>query len=307
MALQDITALRRGSKRWACYDQRGPGTRCTLTAVAPLQIVLLAFAPGLFIVLYVWLRDNYCREDPRSVLRTFAWGCLAIVPAMLVETLLIPGADRLHELSTGALLMALFLVIGPVEEFFKFLVVWRRDYHRPDFAEPMDGLVYSTSSAMGFASMESFLYLVREGPQAAPARILLALPGHLFFSGIWGYYLGLKKLGGASRGHLVWALLWSSFLHGFYNFLVIGQAGSALLAIPLMVLLGSVWFKELDVALDRSPFRPGSPVAPVGDEAMVSCPSCGAPTAVDADACQHCGLAMPPAGSDESGREPGEE
>lgn len=267
--------------------------------ITAMQLFMLAFAPGLFILLYVYLRDRYERENPITVLRIFVWGTVAVLPAIQLEHLLAPAARNLHGASTASLAVSVFLVIGPVEELCKFAVVWFGMYHSKEFNEPMDGLVYATAAAMGFASVENFLYLHYHGTDAAPVRALLAVPGHLFFSGIWGYHLGLAKFkldqGATIRG----ALVASSFLHGCYDFLVASQTGLAALSVPLMAALAYGFLKEIDAALEISPLKPGAQPPP---ERVVNCPSCGAPTTAAVDRCQHCGLVQPPEGVDESGR-----
>lgn len=265
-----------------------------------MQLFMLAFAPGLFILLYVYLRDQYERENPITVLRIFVWGTVAVLPAIQLEHWLAPAARNLHSASTASLAVSVFLVIGPVEEICKFLVVWFGIFHSKEFNEPMDGLVYSTAAAMGFASVENFLYLHYHGTEAAPVRALLAVPGHLFFSGIWGYHLGLAKFKLGEAGSIRGALVAAAFLHGVYDFLVASQTGLAALSVPLMAALAYGFLKEIDAALEVSPMRPG---APAPQERVVTCPSCGAPTTAFTDICQHCGVMLPPEGCDEAGRE----
>jgi RsiW-degrading membrane proteinase PrsW (M82 family) len=258
-----------------------------------VQIILLAFAPGVFLCLYIYLRDRYDRENPLSVLRTFLWGMAAVLPALVAEWMLFNprltvGYDSLGEA------FACFAVIGPVEEFCKFAPVWFFVYFTSEFSHPKDGLVFSSASAMGFASLENLLYLRYHGIDAFAVRALLSVPGHLFFSGIWGYQLGAAK-GSPDQSRRVWtALLAASALHGLYDFLLRGKTHQAALTVPLMAALAFLFFRELDV-LEHSPVR-------VEPETVVNCPSCGAPTGTAVDLCQHCGVMLPPAGVDETGR-----
>jgi RsiW-degrading membrane proteinase PrsW (M82 family) len=266
-----------------------------------VQLIMLAFAPGVFILLYVYFRDRYERERPITVLKVFLWGMLAVLPAIQLETWLAPAARNLHGASTAALAVSVFLVIGPVEELCKFFVVWFRIYPSDEFNEPMDGLVYSTAAAMGFASIENLLYLAHHGTEAAPVRALLAVPGHLFFSGIWGYHLGLAKFQKNPGGTIAGSLVASSFLHGVYDFLVASQTGLAALSVPLMAVLAYGFLKEIDAALEVSPMKPGATPPAPEPERVVTCPGCGGLTSTATDICQHCGLTQPPEGVDEGG------
>ena len=265
-----------------------------------MQLFMLAFAPGLFILMYVYFRDRYERENPFTVLRIFVMGTVAVLPAIQLEHWLAPAAHNLTGSSTASLAVSVFLVIGPVEELCKFAVVWFGIYQSEEFNEPMDGLVYSTAAAMGFASVENFLYLNFHGTGAAPVRALLAVPGHLFFSGIWGYHMGLAKFRWEKPRSIRGALVAAAFLHGCYDFLVASQTGLAALSVPLMAALAYGFLKEIDAALEVSPWNPE---APKPRESVVNCPGCGAPTTDKVDVCQHCGLVLPPEGVDEAGRE----
>jgi RsiW-degrading membrane proteinase PrsW (M82 family) len=258
-----------------------------------VQIILLAFAPGVFLCLYIYLRDRYDRENPLSVLRTFLWGMAAVLPALVAEWVVFNYRLAMSGGSLGQA-VACFAVIGPVEELCKFAPVWFLVYFTTEFSHPKDGLVFSTASAMGFASLENLLYLKYHGVDAAAIRALLSVPGHLFFSGIWGYQLGIAKFSGDSRVRVWTALIGASVLHGFYDFLLASQTERAALTVPLMAGLAYLFFRELDL-LEHSP-------AKSLPETVVNCPSCGAPTGTAVDLCQHCGIMLPPSGVDEAGR-----
>ncbi|MBI4863108.1 MAG: PrsW family intramembrane metalloprotease [Candidatus Riflebacteria bacterium] len=266
-----------------------------------MSLFILAFAPGVFLCVYVYFRDRYERENPFTVLRTFLWGMAVVAPAIVVEAVLVPGAANLDKASLAARATAFFLVIGPLEELLKFAVVYLRVYPTAEFNEPMDGIVYSTASAMGFASLENLLYVWQEGPHAAFLRAFLAVPGHLFFSGVWGYHLGMTFRHRGEKGRVFGSLLLASLLHGGYDFVVVSQTPFALLVVPLMVIMGVIFLREIDLALDRSPMKPSEPEPDRGPEGVVTCPGCGAPTSARGTTCQHCGLLLPPEGYDESG------
>ena len=61
----------------------------------------------------------------------------------------------LNHLSLGETAYLAFIVAGFTEELFKFLVVRTTIYKSPYFDEPIDGLVYSSAAALGFASLEN--------------------------------------------------------------------------------------------------------------------------------------------------------
>lgn len=114
-----------------------------------LGILLLAFAPGIFWLWYLYQKDRWEPEPRHLVLKAFFWGLVIAFPAALLET---------------AFLWSQFLLIvvaAPViEEYLKYFVVRRAVYHREEFSEPVDGIVYAGAAALGFASIENLGYLL---------------------------------------------------------------------------------------------------------------------------------------------------
>jgi len=270
-----------------------------------LTLLILAFAPGIFFCLYVYHRDRYEKENPWTVLRVFFLGMASVVPAAALEAWIAPQPEDVMMSGSRLLALIFVLVIGPVEELCKFVPVRFGVYRSREFNEPMDGLVYSTASSMGFASLENLFFLWKEGLAAAPVRALLAIPGHLFFSGIWGYHLGMSRV--RSRpGAVTVSVIAASLMHGLYDFLVLSQTELASLSVPLMVGLAYGFLREIDVALQESPWKPEPPDGKKDcAEPVVDCPSCGAPTPANSDKCHQCGLFLPPEGCDEAGRDEG--
>ena len=90
------------------------------------------------------------------------------------------------------------MVVAPVvEECGKFLVVYWFVFRRPVFDEPIDGIVYAVTAALGFAALENVVYLFAAYSEtlALPLelsvlRAVLSVPGHALMSSMWGYSLG---------------------------------------------------------------------------------------------------------------------
>jgi RsiW-degrading membrane proteinase PrsW (M82 family) len=142
-----------------------------------------------------------------------------------------------------------FLVVGPVEETVKLLAVRLHAYTRSAFDSVVDGAVYGAVAGLGFATIENSLFIARQvgdlGLEAGVATLLgagggitavraLAGPGHVIYSAIAGYYLGLAKFNPDERGPIVVkGLLLAATVHATYNTTV--GPGSALLAATLGV------------------------------------------------------------------------
>src|SRR5262245_5620406 len=118
------------------------------------------------------------------------------------------------------------------------------------FDEPYDGIVYSTSAALGFAALENALMLRASGGGAIwIARALLALPAHVFFACTWGYALGRAKQIKRPGAIFPFAWLLATAAHGLYAHLVYGRGPGALVGtLPLLLAMGAVaWFAGRDL------------------------------------------------------------
>jgi RsiW-degrading membrane proteinase PrsW (M82 family)/DNA-directed RNA polymerase subunit RPC12/RpoP len=256
-----------------------------------LIVVVLAFAPGVFWLWLVYRGDRY-RPEPRSlVVRTFLWGMVVAIPVATLESFLIwlanpdtffSGDDVPLSLATAAYMS--FVVAGLTEELGKYVVVRRTVYRSPYFDEPMDGLVYSSAAALGFASLENFGYLLSFGWELILIRGPYSTLAHVLFAAMWGYPLGLSKIREGGTRRWVWfGLIGSMIAHGLFDFFLFTGDMYSLLSIP--VFLGSVvlfiimWRR----ARQLSPFK-----AMVG-ELLVACPQCSEQVPYYARFCTRCG------------------
>ncbi len=174
---------------------------------------------------------------------------LSVIPAAIVEMIL--G----WLFSFHIVINALF--IGFVEEYFKFLAVFLFIYRKKHiFNSIMDGMVYSTAAAMGFASLENILYIFTYANQGIFTifilRALLATIGHLTFAAWWGYALGKKRMGQIKS--VLGGVTLAAVFHAFYDALVFSQY-LALGAVILVVFLAIHFFRDIRHTLKNSPFR----------------------------------------------------
>ena len=120
-----------------------------------------------------------------------------------------------------------FLVVAPVEETTKLLAVRLYGYRSRAMATASHGAVLGAFAGLGFATTENAFYIATQqlGGVGGLAQIsvtrAVAGPGHVLFSTVAGYYLGLAKDVGRYRGAIAMkGLLIAAFLHGSYNTLV---------------------------------------------------------------------------------------
>ena len=140
---------------------------------------------------------------------------------------------------------------------------------RSVFDEPIDGIVYAVTAALGFAALENFAYLfaVYSETLALPLelsllRAVLSVPGHALMSSMWGYALGqgLVVPRPLATRLINNGLLLAIFLHAAFNFLVgAGLVGATVLILVLVPAMWLVATRKITASLrDGRPPDPGS-------------------------------------------------
>ncbi len=249
--------------------------------------LVLGMVPGLVWLAYFSRKSLRPYRHFRHVLRVFLWGCAVTVPAGLLEHL---THARVEQQSLEQSIAVSFLLIAPLEEAFKLLAVWLGIYRRRDFREPIDGLVYSTTAALGFASVENAVYVGIFGPGVFLLRAVFATPAHVMFSAMWGYSMGLARFRrNRELVTILKGLMISVLLHGAYNCLVaVSPTTGVMSLIPLMVLMG--WLMNRRIR----DFRRNYPFPSLGQGALIWCPTCGAYALEGTQFCPRCGARVPP-------------
>jgi len=211
----------------------------TLDTVNPTLLLALGLGPVGFWLLYFYLKDRFEPEPLRWILKIFFLGMLVVLPVAVIEIL--------AETVTGPFLM--MTVVAPVaEELGKFAVVYYGVYHHAEFSEPMDGIIYAVTAALGFASLENLLYITQYarislfmGITVGVLRAILSVPGHALYSSIWGYAMGVAKFRqGIRRGEIILAgLALAILLHALFNFLILDVFGFVIL---IVFLVPAMWW-----------------------------------------------------------------
>ena len=165
----------------------------------PLVLIVLAFAPGVF-WLWFFVRKDVYRPEPRRLLAlTFFLGMVAVIPAAIVEGVFLDESLVSEQGSLASFAAGMLLVVGPVEELSKFAAVRLGPYRSLCFDEPTDGLIYSATASLGFASLENLAYVLVFGPAVMLLRAPLSTLAHVVFGSIWGHALGLQTQRRARR------------------------------------------------------------------------------------------------------------
>jgi RsiW-degrading membrane proteinase PrsW (M82 family) len=177
------------------------------TLIEMLELLVLAIVPAILIIWYIYRRDRYEPEPKYLVAKIFLLGALSVFPAILLEM----------PFPSGVFLTA--IVAPVVEEGLKFSVVFFFVYKSVEFDEPMDGIVYAAAAGLGFATVENLFYVLEGGVIVGLVRGLLSVPGHMIFSCIWGFALGIAKFRPeAERGTIILlGLAGAMIMHSLFN------------------------------------------------------------------------------------------
>ena len=141
------------------------------------------------------------------------------------------------------------------EELAKLLPVRLAAWDHPAFDYRFDAVVYSVSSALGFAAVENILYVLQSDLRTAVSRAILSVPGHFFFAVSMGLLLSRAKQAeccGQLRRRRVMALLAlavPTLLHGLWDFLLAAGSRWAVIAFYAFV---AAFFITADVCLRRA-------------------------------------------------------
>ena len=230
-------------------------------------IVLVAAAPSLALLTYFYLRDRYEREPIGHVVAAYLLGMFALTAAQGATFMISDwvSSDWLHTGGEPARLFDAFVLAGIVEELAKWVVLVAAVYAWREFDEPMDGLLYGVAIALGFATLENFLFLSSRGLAIAWQRAIFAVPAHALFGGCMGFYVGRAKFAPTegTRARRFWLSLVFSFavpvgFHGAYDFALLhGLGWKVWTAVTLLSLAFWVFvLRRVKRAQKASPYRP---------------------------------------------------
>lgn len=230
-------------------------------------IFFLSFIPAVIWILYFYFQDRYEKEPFKLILWSFVLGCLSVIPAIGIE-LFFSNIIEYHMPFSPSRLLVYMLMVAITEEICKYAAVRFAVFNNPEFNEPMDGIVYAVTVAMGFAFLENIGYMVKYQMMSGPVgavfigvmRAVFSMFGHASFGVIMGYYLGKAKFEPQNRKVLlVKGIILASLVHCIYNYtLVVNKAIlGALMVLPAFFLIWRNMNRvQMDDAEDKSPFKP---------------------------------------------------
>jgi len=214
------------------------------------RLFIIAITPGIALALSIYFTDRYDKEPFMLLIKVFILGSLSVIPTAFVENFL--DSYNIFQGFLGAAYTS-YIVAGMTEEFFKGLVVYKIALPNKAFDEKLDGIVYASLSALGFATIENIMYVVfrfTANPHIGLYRGVLSVPAHMLFGITMGYYLSLAKFAhtnGEYKTYVRKAIIIPALLHGTFNFiLMVNLPGIFFIFIPYVIYLWIVNLRKLN-------------------------------------------------------------
>lgn len=213
-----------------------------------LVYIGLALLPAFVLMAWLYTRDQLHPEPKKIVYRLFILGAAIVLPAGLLERALLhtsfDGTGTFGRMTT--LIVTAFFVAGMVEEFLKASIVEKAALRKGWMKTPIDAIIYSGSTALGFATVENILYVTSAGFQTAILRSVTAVPAHLMFGILMGSYFAKSIWHGRSRA---WAYVIPALAHGIYDMFALSHSWIGdLLLFAYLVLLVEQSLRRLEIA-----------------------------------------------------------
>ena len=223
-------------------------------------------AAGLLIStgMWAWVLRRYDKLEPEPIkvlLRVGLWGgLLSVIPAIIGNSLadhflgLNGFVNDLSRRMSLPLALGSAVFIGINEETWKFLATFAWVKKLPEFDQPIDGMIYAMTVALGFAALENLEYTVRFGAGVLVARSLLSMPIHLACAAIWGYGLARAKFISSHKKYFKTALpylLGAAAVHAAFDFFIFLRTWTILLIFPLLLLIVGYSNRKLHYLRDQ--------------------------------------------------------
>ncbi len=202
---------------------------------------------GLFWLQYFDLKDYLNPEPRRMLIVSYFLGAIAAgLGLALYRTFEFLGVPEDPGNTPLAIFLYCLLVVGLIEEGVKFAAARFIVFRTIHFDEPIDGLIYSSSVSIGFASVESLIYTpLLEWPYQL-ARAVTAPLTHSLFSSIWGFGTAYAFFRSRTRiqrfSWQLFTLIAAMTAHGIYDFYLLSENATYLASgVALILWISLIW------------------------------------------------------------------
>ncbi len=194
-----------------------------------IVLFIVALLPVLVLIYYINSKDSLSPEPVGQLVRAFLLGLLSVPLSFMVSVpLMYLGFFSDEVTSVSDAIRTSFFGAAIPEEAAKLFILWIVVRNNKYFDEKMDGIVYAACVSMGFAALENVLYLTRNIDSymaTGIARAFTAVPGHLCFGIVMGYYYSLATFdkNNVKRNRIL-TFVAPVIVHGLYDSILIAAA-----------------------------------------------------------------------------------
>jgi RsiW-degrading membrane proteinase PrsW (M82 family) len=205
-----------------------------------IVVLIFSFLPA-FVWLAFFLKSDPHPEPKKKIAFTFLFGILSTIPALFFEYLVFKTDLFFRNIFLFMFFVALF------EEIFKFLGAFFANKKNLYFDEPLDAMIYMISAALGFATVENLLLVVKELPfmtfytffdalNIISLRFIGATLLHALSSALLGYYWALSHFKKEKR-KIIWGFLCAIFSHFIFNTIALKNNNPSFASIFFLVVI----------------------------------------------------------------------
>lgn len=211
-----------------------------MSEVALLIAVLGGILPALLWLAF-WLMEDRCDPEPkRYIFFCFVAGMIAVLLVLPLEKGIAPYLQ-------GAQLL---LAWAAIEEVFKFGAAYMAALRFRVFDEPLDGVIYLVTAALGFSALENVLFLITPAGSGDLLRTLVtgdlrfigASLLHTLASATIGISLALSFYKSVHMRRLaaLAGVILAVALHTLFNFFILKGGSESTFVVFLVIWLGIV-------------------------------------------------------------------
>ena len=195
-------------------------------------ILIISLAPIAFFAYEIYEKD-FDKEPTKILIKLFLCGVgstfLTVLFTYFLNKFFPFFSKDFSELNIIDLIPYVFFGVAAIEEFSKWIFVYKLEYNDDEFNHLYDGIVYAAFVALGFACFENVLYVFEYGISTGIVRAITAIPGHLCDGIMMGYYLSMAKLSMCNnnkklaRKNILFSLMIPVIAHGIYDYTIMAS------------------------------------------------------------------------------------
>lgn len=195
--------------------------------VKSIILVILAVLPTFIIGYYVYKNDKH-KEPFRILISLFLFGIVSAIGVIglsaVLEKLIPILAKDTSIMNIPELFIKVFIEIAFIEELCKWFIVYFLGYKNLEFDETYDIIIYSIFVALGFATIENIIYILREHTiQIAVERAIFSVPAHTAYAIFMSYYLCKAKINrlkgnNKEKVDIAFSIIVPTIAHGIFDF-----------------------------------------------------------------------------------------